>query len=457
MQYPEQNYLSANDSVHPIPIAIEDETPRSNLMKKGIDWFFKPTVRNGWVALANQGVFSGTNFLTGVIIGRSCSKGEFGLYMLGFSIVLFVFDLQVALISTPYMVYSPRLKGRSLRLYSGSSLIHQLALTIIILSALAVWGGLLSFGLGPPGLARVMWALVAVIAFIMFREFVRRICFAHLRMEIALLLDCCVAVVQIVGLIILYRLGILSANRAYWVIGCACAIAGTGWLFLNRKAFILQVSQSLSDFKHNWKFGKWVFFSGLLWAASMNLYPWFLTVFHGTASVGVWGACLGVMALVNVPLTGVQNFLGPKIANVYAAGGVRALRKFAFKASLVLGLVMGLLSCALFIIGGPLLVLFYGDKYSGNGLVVSMLALGLVAASVAFAFSRAFFAIERADVDFKINFIPLFILFTIGLWLVRSFGPLGAASGLLLAHLAASGVRWTSFAILTRPSAEGAS
>ena len=60
--------------------------------------------------LADQGVSSATNFLTGVIIARACSKEELGLYMLGFSLVLFVTDLQTSLISTPYMVYAPRLK-----------------------------------------------------------------------------------------------------------------------------------------------------------------------------------------------------------------------------------------------------------------------------------------------------------------------------------------------------------
>jgi O-antigen/teichoic acid export membrane protein len=446
--------MSINGSVHLIPEDIEGVIQRSTLMQKPISWLLKPTVRHAWVALANQGVVSATNFITAVILGRFCTQEEFGLYMLGFSIVLFAFDLQASLVSTPYMVYSPYLKNRELCLYNGSSLFHQVTLIAIVLLALTAGGGVLSFGFGPPGFARVIWTLVVVIGFIMFKEFVRRFCFAQLRMEVALLFDFCVALLQISGLIILYRLGLLSANHAYWVIGCACGIAGMGWLLLNRKDFVMRVIQSVSDFKSNWKFGKWVFLSGVVWTVSMNLYPWFLTFFHGTASVGVWGASLGIMALVNVPLLGVQNFLGPKIANIYATDGLLALRRFTFKAGLLLGLVMIFFCGVLFIIGNPLLVLFYGDKYSGNGFIVFILALGLAAGSVAFSFSRALFAIERSDLDFKINFIPLFILFTCGLWLVRSFGPLGAALGLLLANLAASAVRGIFFTSLTLQSFE---
>jgi O-antigen/teichoic acid export membrane protein len=188
----------------------------------------------------------------------------------------------------------------------------------------------------------------------------------------------------------------------------------------------------------------------------MNLNPWFLTFFHGTSSAGVWGACLGVLALANVPLMGVQNFLGPKIANVYADGGMPALRRFALKTSAWLCFGMSILCCALLILADPLLVLFYGEKYSGNGMVVFILALSLVAASVAFSFSRALFAIERADIDFKVNLVPLLILFTFGVSFVRSYGPLGAALGLLLANVSASVARLGFFTVLSRPSVAGA-
>ncbi len=69
--------------------------------------------------------------------------------MLGFSIVLFVMSLQASLISTPYMVYSPRLKGGEHARYTGSTLIHQLGLSALIIIILVIGGVVLSFGIGP--------------------------------------------------------------------------------------------------------------------------------------------------------------------------------------------------------------------------------------------------------------------------------------------------------------------
>ena len=295
----------------------------------------------------------------------------------------------------------------------------------------------------------MVWALVVVIAFILLRDYARRVCFAQLRMRTALLLDSCVAVGQIGGVALLAYLGVLSASRTYWVIGAACGLAALAWLIRMRTEFTLRISQAILDLRHNWSFGKWVFASGLLWTLSMNLYPWILAAFHGTASAGVWAACLGIIAIGNPLVMGAQNFLGPRIAHSFAEGGLSALRRFAFRASLVFSGLMIPLCMILLIFGGSLMVLLYGAKYAGNGIVVSVLAVNLLVTAAAFTYSRALFAMGRADVDFKVNFAALFVLLAVGIWLVKAWGPLGAAYSLLIANIAASVPRVVICAVLT--------
>ncbi len=409
----------------------------------------------GMLSLADQAVASATNFVTGVIIARACSREELGLYMLGFSLILLMTDLQTSLISTPYMVYAPRLKGRAHALYTGSTLIHQVAFSLFTMLALACGALVAAIGVGPRGLGPVLWALVAVIGLIMLREFARRVCFARLKIKTAFVFDTCIAVGQIVGLLLLAYFDLLSASRAYWVIGSACGIAVLWWLWSDRESYHPRMSESLADLKKNWVFGKWVFASGLVWAVSMNLYPWLLAFFYGTASAGVWAACLGVVSVGNPALLGMQNFVGPKIAHVYAADGPRALRRLVLKISPVIALPMLLLCLVMFFWGGHFIALLYGRQYAGNNLVVAILALNLLVHAAAFSFSRALFAIERADLDFLVNFAALFIMVTIGFWLVRAFGPLGAAIGLLAANLVTSAVRAGAFFRLPVRISEG--
>jgi O-antigen/teichoic acid export membrane protein len=429
--------------------------PLYGLIRKGIELVCEPTARKGMVTLADQAVVSATNFVTGVIIGRACTKEEFGLYMLGLTIMLYVTNLQTSLILTPYMIFSPRLKGNAQALYTGSTLIHQLALSALTIICLAIGGVVISLGMGPQELAPIVWALVVVIAFILLRDYARQVCFARLQMRTALLLDSCIAVGQIGGLLLLAYLGVLSASRTYWVIGVACGLAVLAWLIWIRTEFTLRISQAILDLGHSWSFGKWVVASGLLWTLSMSLYPWFLAGFHGTASAGVWAACLGIVAIGNPLLFGVSNVLGPMIAHSFAEGGRSALRRFALKASLAFSALMIPLCLILLVFGGSLMARLYGANYTGNGMVVSVLAVNLLVSASAFIFSRSLFAVGRADMDFMVNFAALFVLLTLGLWLVRAWGPLGAAYGLLIANIAALVPRVVVAAVLTGSSRRG--
>jgi O-antigen/teichoic acid export membrane protein len=407
----------------------------------GLDLSPEKPLHQGIISLADQAVASATNFLTGVIVARACSKEELGLYMLGLSLILFMTDLQTSLITTPYMVYAPRLKGRAHALYTGSTLIHQLAFCLVAMLGVLCGSFVVTNWVGPRALGPVLRALVLVIALIMLREHARRVSFARLRLRTAFIFDTCIALGQLSGLLVLAHFGLLSASRAFWAIGLVCGIAVVGWLWSDRGFYDPRMSESLADLRKNWIFGKWVFASGLIWAVSMNLYPWLLATLRGVASAGVWAACLGVVSIGGPVMVGIQNLAGPKIAHVYAAAGHRALHRLVFKLTAVVAIPMSLLCLVTFIWGGRLLTLLYGRQYAGNRMIVAILALNLLVSAVAFPFSRALFAVDRADLDFLVNFTALFIMVTIGLWLVRAFGPLGAAFGLLGANFSTSAVR----------------
>jgi O-antigen/teichoic acid export membrane protein len=418
---------------------------RRRVLPFGVNLSSDRTLSQGVLSLADQAVASITNFATGVIIARATSKDEFGLYMLGFTLILLVTDLQTSLIATPYMVYAPRLQGKAHANYTGSTLLHQVLFSLLTMLVLICAACAARFGVGPKGLEPVLWALAAVASLIMLREFVRRICFAGLKLKNVLLFDAFIGMGQICGLLVLAHFKLLSASRAYWLIGATCGLAVLCWLWRNKNLYRLSLDEAVTDLKRNWIFGKWVFASGLLWTASTNLYPWLLAFFHGTAAAGVFAACLGVVSASNPALLGIQNFLGPKIAHVYATRGQAGLRRFILRISASLAVPVSLLALVLIVWGDRFVGLLYGSRYTGNGQVVAVLAVNLLLSAVVFSFSRALFAIERADLDFALNFAAIAIMLTLGLWLVKTYGPLGSAIGLLVAGSVTSVLRVGAF------------
>jgi O-antigen/teichoic acid export membrane protein len=392
-----------------------------------------PTASKGFLGLSDQLLVSLASFATGMLIGRTCTKEELGLYALGLTIMVFATDFQTAFISTPYMVYSPRLEGYSLRQYTGSTLIHQLTYSFLVMLILIIGMTALSFGIGPKEFAEVSRAIILAITFVMLKEFIRQLCFASLRVKTALILDSFVLLLQVGGLLLLARAGVLSADRSFLAVGIACGLISVVWLILNRNIFVLSLKKAWAEFRRNWVFARWLAASNLLWSFAFSLFPWFIAVFQGVEANGIWAACMGVAGLGNLILVGTQNLVGPRILHAFAHGGTSEMRGLVLKATGVLVLLTSIFFGFILIFGDMLIVVLYGHKYSGNSLIISLMALNLVVGSATFPFSRGLFAMERADVDFKIN---IAVVATLGLsvYLVRTFGLVGAIYGLLAAN-----------------------
>jgi O-antigen/teichoic acid export membrane protein len=217
-----------------------------------------------------------------------------------------------------------------------------------------------------------------------------------------------------------------------------CGTGGIWWLWANRRSYSPRLKNAIADMKLNWTFGKWVFASGLLWAACTNLYPWLLAIFRGTASAGEFAACAAVVSAGNPALLGLQNFVGPRIAHEYVAGGPHALRRLTLRISAFTAIPMLVLAIILIVWGDGFVGMLYGHQYAGNRLTISVLACNLPMTAMAFSFSRALFAIERADLDFQLNLIAGLTMATVGIWLVRAYGPLGGAIATVVATLVPS-------------------
>lgn len=399
----------------------------------------------GSMTLVDQGVTSATNFLSGIIIGRVCTKEEFGLYMIGFTIVVFLMNFQSSIILGAYSVYSPRLEVKEQTLYAGSTLIHQLSFSFLAIIFMGLGAGAAFQGYGPQGIETISWTLVWVSAFILLREYVRQVSFAHLEMQAALILDSSVAIIQVGGLLLLVYLGFLSVAWAFGVIGGACALAALAWLIFKRRRFSFQRTRVISDFRSNWSFSKWLVADRLVYLSANQLYPFILVYFHGTAATGVLAACSGVIYIANPLLIGIGNFLGPKAAHAFARGGKNEVRRAVVRDTIALAAILLPFCIVMLIFGGKILGLMYGAKYADNGIVVGVLALGQFTLALTIPTMSGLNAIERPDAGFTASLLAFFIMLILGLWLVKLFGLIGVGLALIAGNLVISTYRWVIF------------
>lgn len=419
------------------------------LSARRFDWrtvMFGAIGRKSILALVDQAVVSGTNFLTTVLIGRMCVKEELGIYALGFSIAVFIANMLDSLVCAPYTVFANRLRQRERAEYTGSIVVQYGLFSILVMLCLAVISAALSKYFDPGPLAALIWLLAGVIPFILLREFGRRFAFAHMQISSALLLDSAVALMQLTVLAWLAAKGLLSARSSYAAIGLVCALAGMCWLVLVRKSIRIRWPQVLPEFRRSWSFGKWVFGSRLISTVDAFSMPWLLAFMIGTAATGAFAACCSVVLFANPMLLGVANILFPKAAREFADAGAEEVRRVIWKTTrpLLFGMVSFCVLISLF--SSEVMFFLYGTKYGGYEHAIIVLALAMLAGSLSIPLSAGLKAIEKPGANFRASLIGFGVTLVAAIILIPAWQVLGAAYSILAGSIVGSLVRWTFFA-----------
>ena len=377
-------------------------------------------------SLLDQAIVSGTSFVTAVLIGRTTSPEQLGLYYLTLSVVLVLYGIHDQLIAGPYIVYSKRHRGRELSTYAGSSWIHNLLVigataVVLLIAAVAVslgGGGMLGAGL---------WVLVWAGPLLVLREAIRRYAQADLHLVTAILIDGSVAMLQLAGLAVLASFGYLSLSAIFGVMAGACALASLGWFVLRPPRLRFKRDRVASDWRHNWRFSRWALQSYLVSSTMPQVLPWILSIAVSTAATGVLGACATLVGISNVFVLGVANLLTPQAAAAYVSGGVPALRRVLTQATLFLGSILGSVCLVLVVAGEQLAIWIYGTEFTGCGPILVALGLTALANSVGMIVGNGLWAIDEPRANFVADVLYVSATLLATLFLVVPLGVLGAA------------------------------
>ena len=390
------------------------------------------------LSIFDQGVVSGTSFLTSVVLGRLCTKEDLGVYYLAISIVFFVRGIQEQLVSAPYMIYSSRREGPALQRFAGSALVHEcvvvaVACVVLIIAALLGWL--------PSGLEGAAGLLIGSLPLLLLREFIRQMSFADLNMRAAIGLDVTVSAMQLGGIALLASLGLLTVGSTLGVFALACVVPVAVWLFVRGRRMSFGLASAAADFRHNWPFARWALATQLLACTTPYIMPWVVALTHSEAETGTLGACTTLVGLANMVMMGLCNFLGPKATRAFTAGGVEALWAVLTKAALLFVSTLGIICLAGFLFGDQLTTWVYGEQFAGTGLLVGVLSLCVLTNSLGVMAGNGLWAMERPGANFVADLLSLVVTVVATVTLVPLWGPLGAALATLAGTVADSILR----------------
>ncbi len=402
---------------------------------------FGAAARKGGITLADQSIVSGANFLTTVLIGRLCGPEELGIYSVGFSVVVILGTMLQALVVVPYTVFVQRLQDPQRSEYTGGVLAHCVILSILAMAGLVCLALALQHS-GTSTLAPAIWVLSATIPFVLFREFCRRMAFAHMQLTTVFTFDATAVTLQLAGLGTLILADQLSAAKCFAMVGLCCGLVSLARLYSIRDQFSLRAAHVRQAWRKNWNFSKWVIVEHTAAILNSNVMQWLLAVMLGTAATGLFAACAAILNAFNPIALGLNNVLMPRIAVAMSEQGPGEVRRVVRKATLAMLAITAVFCGAIMIFGTDIMRLLYGAKYAGQESTITILALDMLVQSLGSPSAYGLWAFERSRTLFFVRLLRIAIAVPISVCLIPYLGAVAAAWGLLIGNIAGTSITW---------------
>lgn len=395
-------------------------------------------------ALADQVVYSLGNMVVAAMLSRHCRQREFGIYILTQRTMDVLIQLCNVFLWGPFTFNLPGTPQDRRGTYQGSMFGLQTIFCVVF--SLTLWMASHWASIPARGIYYGTFApLVITGGGILFREFTRRMYFSHMRLKEAFWTDFATVFLQIAGVEWLYLTGRLDVGRTLLVLCFGAVAVSFWWLFREWNSFRVEAAATLRDLTMNLQLGRWFLGSNMVFLASSQCNPWVLSALMGGSAVGAYAVCESVVNIPRVALTSMQNVMGPMIARARNEGGrvqlggiIRRLDRSLLAGSVVFA--VGILA-----VGPWVAQLIFKAAPANARLLLTFLAINLVAYAATLAQSYGLTALGRADTTFYANALGLLAQASVCFYLVRHLQVPGAAAAMLLGSVVVLGVRGLFF------------
>lgn len=385
-------------------------------------------------ALADQGLYSATNFLLTILYASWLPLDAFGRYVVIWTTSLFIEAIEISLIidSLPAIVsrYGRRNRQR----------LDVAALWVVI--GYGAGTSLLLIGIAAillflePDYSGPILALAVVNPLQRIYLFIRRLCYIRDRQDIAALAAFAYGVLMLAGTFVLLRTGMLSLNAVILLSGLGASGAilvtlasGIGRLQSMRPRTTVWLAAQM------WRSGRWLSAAAVAnWISTWGAFP----LIAALSSPGVTGI---IRALQNL-LTPVVQFnaalnlaILPRVADKVVDVGDQYARSFALRGTAIFAAIV-IVYCAVIIATAGLILpaIYKKPEIAAASFLLWPLALALIFDGLRQASSMALVAIRRTQIVFIARFVSLVVFLTAG----AVFGYVGGFEGILWATVAAT-------------------
>ncbi|WP_019668282.1 lipopolysaccharide biosynthesis protein [Eudoraea adriatica] len=369
--------------------------------------------------LLDQFFMSISTLLTTIVLARTYDKVVYAEFVLLISVTLFILGLQNSIISKPYAINLIDFKDEQQSRYFHFNAYAKLIFSLLII---LIFPFVYFLIFGDFSVSRLLPYLTYIVAYT-FYFYVREM-FLSERKTIQNLIYGLFCSLSLIALLvyILYSKNVninfflIIASSIYFIVTIVFFINN----FRSTKLIREEVIQYISA---NWKVGKWLLGTSILFQMSSGIFPWLLLYLTTKNDIAIFGVLTSISSIINPILQALSSYLLPLFVKFNL--NYEKIKALVNKWTLVFGFMALSLIILGYFFGQNLIILFFGDKYSKLGYVVVMPFIAQAINIFFQPFNISLKAIKRTDVEFWL-YIPTTVLtIIIGYFSVLQYGLVG--------------------------------
>jgi len=422
---------------------------RDHIKHKLIPWVMK-----GGLALLDQGVFAGSNFVMSILLARWLSAEQYGTYAVGFAVFLFLLNFHAALLLEPMLVFGSSVYRNCLRGYVKALLLLHLGMSVIIVLGLCA-SAAIAFKLqqadGLPGaLLGIAFAAPALFLFwLAKRTFYLKLSPAP--SAAAALLYCALTMG---GLALVYhQTHHLTPFSAFVLMGLGGL--GSSAVLLAYLALRLTSSQDapsvLDTWRRHWRYGRWALgANAMMWIPINAFYP-ILSKFGGLAQAGELKALMNFAAPMLQACAALHTLMIPYSSRVLEDRGGAGVGVLLKRMTLLCVTFAVPYWIVLLLFREQAFRMLYSGRYTEVAYLLPVVALASIAGSAFFGPSIVLRSLQSPRLIFAAVSVSSCVAVAVGIPLTRVWGVGGAVWSIVLSETLA----FVAAVVLLRRRARG--
>jgi O-antigen/teichoic acid export membrane protein len=423
-----------NESVQPrarFSLASILATDWTSARRKLIPWALK-----GGLALLDQGIFAGSNFVISILLARWLSAEQYGTFAVAFAVFLFLVNFHQALLLEPMLVFGSSVYRNHLRRYMRGLIAIHLGLCLIFLVGLGA-AAIVAFKMGQAdGLPGALVGIAFATPTVLLLWLTKRTFYLKLSPAPSVGAALLYCLLTMGGLAFVYQRNLLSPLTAFLLMGFGGLGASLVLIaYLAAKLPHTSDGPSIADtWSRHWRYGRWALGANAMMWIPINLFYPLVSKFSGLAQAG--------------ELKALMNFAGPMLQTCAAlsslmlpyASRVMEARAGAGTSIILRRMTLLCVACAvpywavLLLFKGPVFHALYSGRYMEVSYLLPVVALASIAGSAFFGPAIVLRSLEAPRLVFAAVTISSCAAVAIGIPLTWAWGVAGAVWSIALSE-----------------------